>query len=86
MCDLTSFVQCSLLGMLMIIMGLYAFLWGSSKGKKTESPLPKSAKGEGEASTKSSDLGRSQLCSATVVPTASPVIHGFDYDDEQQRT
>uniref|UniRef100_A0A803L273 EamA domain-containing protein n=1 Tax=Chenopodium quinoa TaxID=63459 RepID=A0A803L273_CHEQI len=71
----------SLIGMLVIIVGLYAFLWGSGTGKKTELTLPKSSNNEGEAA-KSNELARSQM-SATVVPTASPISHVSQSDHEQ---
>ncbi|KAL2921610.1 hypothetical protein RDABS01_013101 [Bienertia sinuspersici] len=58
----------SLIGMLVIITGLYSFLWGTSKTEKTKTPLPKSVNGE-EAS-KGIELGGAQV-TATVVPTAS---------------
>ncbi|XP_021725715.1 WAT1-related protein At1g09380-like [Chenopodium quinoa] len=71
----------SLIGMLVIIVGLYAFLWGSGTGKKTKLTLPKSSNNEGETA-KSSELARSQM-SATVVPTASPISHVSQNDHEQ---
>lgn len=73
-------IQCSLLGMLVIILGLYLFLWGGSKEKITASILPKSYVNE-EKSSKISDQTVVVQSTATVVPTASPVSHGSDHHD-----
>ncbi|CAO2838468.1 unnamed protein product [Amaranthus hypochondriacus] len=70
----------SLLGMLVIILGLYLFLWGGSKEKITASILPKSYVNE-EKSSKISDQTVVVQSTATVVPTASPVSHGSDHHD-----
>ena len=70
--------KCSLLGMVVIIAGLYSFLWGSGRQRETDASLPKSASiGGGRAA--GTELVGSQL-TAIVVPTASPVSHS---DNEQ---
>ncbi|KAJ8446392.1 hypothetical protein Cgig2_019285 [Carnegiea gigantea] len=68
----------SLLGMVVIIVGLYSFLWGSGRQRETDPLLPKSAN-IGGGSAAGTELVGSQL-TAMVVPTASPVSHS---DNEQ---
>ncbi|TKY56413.1 WAT1-related protein [Spatholobus suberectus] len=59
----------TLLGMVLIIMGLYSFLWGK-KNDTQRLPQPNVAVGEG--STRMADGLTSAQSTSTVVPTASP--------------
>ena len=61
----------------MIILGLYMFLWGGSKEKIMTSTLPKSYINEEKASKINNQTVIAQS-TATIVPAASPVGHGFD--------
>lgn len=57
---------CSLLGMFLILIGLYSFLWG--KGKETQCMLQAS----GEVSTTMAAESAGVHSTATVVPSFSP--------------
>ena len=57
--------------MVVIIVGLYSFLWGSGRQRDNDPPLPKSAS-IGGGTGAASELVGSQL-TAIVVPTESPV-------------
>ncbi|KAJ8427916.1 hypothetical protein Cgig2_023292 [Carnegiea gigantea] len=71
----------SLVGMVVIIAGLYSFLWGSGGQRKNEPPLPKSGSNRSRSRSRSNgvegqtevgvELGDPHL-TATVVPAASP--------------
>ncbi|CAO2821398.1 unnamed protein product [Amaranthus hypochondriacus] len=63
----------SLLGMLVIVLGLYLFLWSSNDNKRVESSQPKSHnEDENPAQGNNNELGGLHL-SATIVPIASPI-------------
>ncbi|PSS32939.1 WAT1-related protein [Actinidia chinensis var. chinensis] len=72
----------SLIGMSLIITGLYSFLWGKSK-ESNGSPISKVVVGEASMVVAESVTTQS---TAVVIPTASPSDNGYgDFDSRSQR-
>lgn len=86
--------NCSFVGMSLIIIGLYSFLWAKNKEFKsitrtTPPPLPLSKPPQGAADeserTESAAAAAMKQSTAVVAPSASPSNHTYTITNEDQR-